>query len=81
MPDFKPQDRVQICNDYAVMHDLWKMADFIRLKDRLGTVVTVMPPLIEVLFDRRKPKGHDVLVALHNPDCLELVKRPRPRRA
>jgi hypothetical protein len=54
MPSFKPQDRVQICNDYAVMHDLWKMADFIRLKDRLGTVVTVMPPLIEVLFDRRK---------------------------
>jgi hypothetical protein len=80
MPDFKPQDRVQISDAYATLHDLWKMADFVRLKDRQGTVVTAMPPLIEVLFDRRKPKGKDVLVALHNPDCLELVKRPRARR-
>ena len=80
MSNFKPQDRVQINNSYAVLHDLWKMADFIRLKDRQGTVITAMPPLIEVLFDRRKPKGHDVLVAIYNPDCLELVKRPRSRR-
>lgn len=80
MSDFKPQDRVQINDAYATLHDLWKMADFIRLKNRLGSVVTVMPPVIEVLFDRRHPRGHDVLVALYNPDCLELVKRPRRRR-
>jgi hypothetical protein len=52
------------------------MPDFKTLRDRLGTVMTVAPPLIEVLFDRKKPKGRDILVAIHNPDCLQLVHRP-----
>jgi len=75
--EFSPQDRVRIRDSYAVTHDLWKMADFKLLRDRQGTVITVTPPLIEVLFDRRHKRGHEVLVALYNPDCLELVRRPR----
>ena len=50
MTEFVPQDRVRIRDSYALTHDLWKMADFKLLRDRQGTVITVTPPLIEVLF-------------------------------
>ena len=71
---------MRVNDAYAKEHGLWRMEDFRRLKGRLGTVITAMPPLIEVLFDRRHIQGREILVAFYNPDSLQLVKRPRWER-
>lgn len=78
--NFEIEDRVRVSDAYAAEHQLWKMDDFKTLRNRLGTVVTFLPPLVEVLFDRKHKRGRDILVAFHNPDTLELVERPRRKR-
>jgi type VI protein secretion system component VasF len=78
---FRDGDRVRISEDYAALHELWRQRDLHTLRGRAGTVSRVLPPVVEVLFDRRHPRGRDVIVTFHNSDCLEMLKRPRgPRR-
>lgn len=64
--------------DYAARHELWRMLDLKPLRGRQGTIVRILPPVFEVLFDRKHPRGRDVMVTFHDSACLERVpKRKR----
>jgi hypothetical protein len=72
---FQAGDRVRISEAYAAEHELWRQRDLQTLRGRAGSVSRVLPPVIEVLFDRRHPRGRDVLVTFHSTDCLEHESR------
>lgn len=75
MSRFRDGDRVRISEAYAAEHKLWRMSDVKTLKGRAGSVSRTLPPVVEVLFDRRDPRGREILVTFHNEDCLELVPK------
>ena len=74
---FRDGDRVRISEAYAEEHRLWRQEDLKTLKGRSGIVCRMQPPVVEVLFDRRHPRGRDLMVTFHNPDCLERVPKRR----